>query len=121
MNRNTVELIEDIDTQRIIGHIEGKHEGPTLVFFGGIHGNEHSGVKALERVLYKLQGMKDELHVNVYGIRGNIPALAKERRFLENDLNRIWTNGGIESINSKASAEKTSEENELQEIHHIIS
>ena len=121
MNRNAVELIEEIDTQRIIGHIEGSSEGPTLVFFGGIHGNEPSGVKALERVLYQLQSMKEELRGNVFGIRGNIPALAKERRFLENDLNRIWTNGGFESINSKTNAERTSEEKELLEIHRILS
>ena len=121
MNRTPVEIIEEIDTTRIIGHIQGSHEGPTLVFFGGIHGNEHSGVKALERVLYQLQSMKQELRGDVYGIRGNIPALAKERRFLENDLNRIWTNGGISSINSKTNSERTSEEKELLEIHHIIS
>ena len=47
MTRNPVELIEDLDTIRIIGHIKGRQPGPTLVFFGGIHGNEPSGIFAL--------------------------------------------------------------------------
>ena len=121
MTQNPIELIKDINTIRIIGHIRGKLEGPTLIFFGGIHGNEHSGVKALERVLYILDGIKEQLRGNVIGIRGNIPALARERRFLENDLNRIWTRQGIEVIREKQASELTSEEEELLEIHSIIS
>ncbi len=121
MTQNPIELIEDLNTIRIIGHIRGRHKGPTLVFFGGIHGNEPSGVKALERVLYKLNGLKDQLCGNVIGIRGNIPALARERRFLENDLNRIWTSQGIQTIKHKQISERTSEEEELVEIHRIVS
>ena len=121
MTQNPFELIEDLDTIRIIGHIKGKTKGPTLVFFGGIHGNEPSGVIALEEVLAKLNNHKDQIKGNIYGIRGNIPALAKERRFLENDLNRIWTRQGIEEIKVKTSSERSSEENELVKIYTLIS
>lgn len=121
MTRSPVKLIEEINSIRIIGHIQGRHKGPTLIFFGGIHGNEHSGVKALDSVLSHLHAMKEDLRGNIYGIRGNIPALAKQRRFLESDLNRIWTSSGIASINSKNGSERTSEEVELVEIHYIIS
>ena len=121
MTQNPFELIEDVDTIRIIGHIKGKDEGPTLVFFGGIHGNEPSGVIALEEVLNRLNNHRDQLRGNIYGIRGNIPALAKERRFLENDLNRIWTRQGIEAIKVKNPTERTSEEVELVKIYQIIS
>ena len=121
MTQNPLELIEDLNTIRIIGHIKGKLEGPTLVFFGGIHGNEPSGVKALEKVFYKLGGLKDRLCGNIIGIRGNIPALARERRFLENDLNRIWTRRGIQAIKEKQVSERTTEEEELVEIHRIVS
>ncbi|MGI9548311.1 MAG: succinylglutamate desuccinylase/aspartoacylase family protein [Flavobacteriaceae bacterium] len=121
MTQNPAELIEEIDTTRIIGHIRGDQKGPTLVFFGGIHGNEPSGVKALERVFARLELKKEKVKGNIFGIRGNIPALAKECRFLENDLNRIWTHRGIQAINSKGLSERTSEEEELVEIHRIIS
>ena len=121
MTQNPFEIIEDVDTVRVIGHIKGKDKGPTLIFFGGIHGNEPSGVIALEEVLGRLKSHKDQLKGNVYGIRGNIPALAKERRFLEDDLNRIWTRQGIDTIKAKNPAERSSEENELVKIYQIIS
>ena len=120
MTRNPVELTEELDTIRIIGHVSGKKEGPTLIFFGGIHGNEPSGVIALEEVFNKLNSLKDQLSGNVFAIRGNIPALAQERRFLENDLNRIWTIKGIENIRSKELSERTIEETQLMEIHGIL-
>lgn len=121
MTQNPADIIEEVDTIRIIGHIKGDIEGPTLVFFGGIHGNEPSGVQALEKVFSRLGSMQDQLKGNIIGIRGNIPALAKERRFLENDLNRIWTQRGIDAINEKENTERTTEETELVELHHIIS
>ena len=120
MTRNPVELIEELDTIRIIGHVSGKEKGPTLIFFGGIHGNEPSGVIALEEVFNKLNILKDHIKGNVFAIRGNIPALAQERRFLENDLNRIWTSRGIETIKSKEISERTIEETQLMEIHGIL-
>ena len=43
-----------VETKRIIGHIKGDLPGPTLIFFGGIHGNEQSGVTALEHVFKEL-------------------------------------------------------------------
>ncbi len=121
MTQNPAETIEELDTIRIIGQIKGHQEGPTLVFFGGIHGNEPSGVQALEKVFSRLEPMQEQLKGNVIGIRGNIPALAKQRRFLENDLNRIWTQQGIDEINKKDNGERTVEEVELIELHRLIS
>ena len=121
MTQNPVEALEELDTIRIIGHLKGREEGPTLVFFGGIHGNEPSGVQALEKVFSELGPFQDQLRGNIIGIRGNIPALAKQRRFLENDLNRIWTQQGIDAICKKENTERTVEETELVELHRLIS
>ncbi|MEN8798640.1 MAG: succinylglutamate desuccinylase/aspartoacylase family protein [Flavobacteriaceae bacterium] len=121
MTQNPPDIIEELETIRIIGHIKGEKKGPTLVFFGGIHGNEPSGVQALEKVFSRLGSMQEELKGNIIGIRGNIPALAKERRFLENDLNRIWTQRGIDAINEKETTARTTEEAELVELHRILS
>jgi predicted deacylase len=79
--------------ERIIGSIYGQQEGPTLVFFGGIHGNEPAGANALELVFRRLQGSHSKLNGNLYGIRGNLQALVQGRRFLDKDLNRIWDPG----------------------------
>ena len=54
MNKFQTRSIEKLKTERIIGHISGKETGPTLVFFGGIHGNEPSGVEALDHVFAQL-------------------------------------------------------------------
>ena len=40
---------------RIIGKLEGKLPGPTIVFFAGIHGNENSGIFALKEVLSNIK------------------------------------------------------------------
>ena len=43
-------LDSSIKVDRILGKIEGAKPGPTVVFFGGIHGNETSGICALKNV-----------------------------------------------------------------------
>lgn len=59
-------LQESISVERIIKKIKGAQEGPTMVFFGGIHGNESAGVFALEKVLKTI----DQTNVKgtIYGI-----------------------------------------------------
>ncbi|MEM9142965.1 MAG: succinylglutamate desuccinylase/aspartoacylase family protein [Bacteroidota bacterium] len=106
--------------ERIIGDIRGKDKGPTLLFFGGIHGNEHAGVKALEHVFHKLEKRAFKVRGNAMGIRGNLPALLREKRFIGNDLNRMWTDSQINAILDKTSRERTIEEGELSELLQII-
>lgn len=120
MTQNPLRIIEKLDSIRLIGHMKGENTGPTLVFFGGIHGNEHSGVKALEEVFSVLVNRRGSLKGSIYGIRGNIPALAMERRFVDKDLNRIWTRENIEAIRSKEFDKRHSEEAELLEIYEIL-
>lgn len=40
--------------QRKIGAVRGREKGPTLICVGGIHGNEPTGVEALERLRFCL-------------------------------------------------------------------
>ena len=55
MDQIQTKPIEKLKTERIIGQISGKEKGPTVVLFGGIHGNEPSGVEALEQVFRQLK------------------------------------------------------------------
>ena len=110
-----------VETKRIIGHIKGDLPGPTLIFFGGIHGNEQSGVTALERVFKELGMGSFSCKGSAYGIRGNIPALLKGKRFVEKDLNRIWTHSRIKNINKKTSKQLSVEDKELVAIYELIS
>ena len=44
-----------INNPHLIGHIKGKHSFPTIIAFGGIHGNEPAGVIALQRVIDRIK------------------------------------------------------------------
>lgn len=105
---------------RFTGKVVGEQKGPTLVFFGGIHGNEPAGVRALESLFEKLNEDSLRIHGTLIGIRGNIPALLQKRRFLDQDLNRLWTEEKIVEIKKKPTSDLKVEEIELLEIERII-
>ena len=116
----TPQPLIDVKTKRFIGHIRGKHPGPTLIFFAGIHGNERSGVTALENVFKELEEKPFDYKGSIYGIKGNLPALLKGKRYLEKDLNRIWTKSKINRIKSGKKSDLLVEEKELLEIHSLL-
>ncbi len=111
-------LDETIRVGRIIDKIEGDPNGPTLVFFAGIHGNEPAGVFALKQVLRTLRIQETPVHGQVYAIAGNLPALQKGVRFEKEDLNRIWFPQRIQKIQGKEHVKD--EEKELSEIHELL-
>lgn len=115
-----------LKADRVIGSISTGKPGPTVVFFGGIHGNEPAGVLALEEVLGTLESGRVSLERGtVIGIRGNLPALARKERFLEDDLNRLWGRKRLEKALEKPEASRSSEERELavlyKGVHEILS
>ncbi len=101
---------------RIIGKIQGELSGPTIVFFAGIHGNESSGVHALVDVFKDLK--EDHIKGTVYGISGNLNALEANQRYIEEDLNRIWTKERINAIQTKTNL--NTEEKEQKELLDIL-
>lgn len=93
---------EEITVNRIIANVKGKNESPTVVFFGGIHGNEKAGVIALNNVTKKINNNLIPLNGNFYAISGNLNALKKGVRYDTVDLNRVWTEGNIKHIKTSA-------------------
>lgn len=81
---------------RIINKLGGKTKGITVVIFAGIHGNENSGIFAIQDVFKTIEKLK--LNGTVYGISGNLKALEANRRFIDEDLNRIWTFENLERL-----------------------
>lgn len=120
MHRSLEEPFSISKTTRYIGSIEGKEKGPTLIFFGGIHGNEPAGVNALEQVFLQLSDSEVDIKGSIYGIRGNIPALLEKKRFLDQDLNRLWSSSRITAIEKKDRSNLNAEELELLEIKETI-
>lgn len=99
---------------RIIGDVGNEKKGPVAIFFGGIHGNEPAGVMALEKMMAELAEKEPELKGRVIAIRGNIPALLAQKRFIDEDLNRLWTKEAIMRIRIKPVL--VEEEREMLEI-----
>ncbi|WP_111683235.1 succinylglutamate desuccinylase/aspartoacylase family protein [Winogradskyella tangerina] len=87
------------ESDRVFHHIRGKKPGATIVFFAGIHGNEFAGVDALNSVLSNL----DEANISgeIIGVYGNIQALKENRRFIEKDLNRLWTTNQLQELKNE--------------------
>nr|WP_298995092.1 succinylglutamate desuccinylase/aspartoacylase family protein [uncultured Allomuricauda sp.] len=107
------------NVHRVIGHLKGAKDGPTVVFFGGIHGNEPAGVIALRQVFEKLQGSKESLSGEFIGVTGNLKALKEGVRFIDEDLNRIWLPNQL-GAQKETSRTLNAEEEEMVELHSLI-
>lgn len=85
-----------VQISRVIAEIKGRPDGPNLVFIGGMHGNEPTGVLALKHVMRHVERLQPMLRGNVYALAGNLTALERGERFIENDLNRVWHADNVE-------------------------
>ena len=113
-------LDQSIEVDRIIGHIRGEQPGPTLIFLGGMHGNESSGVFALRKVIDDLEERNISISGSIYAISGNLQALAKGKRFQNQDLNRMWTKENIELLANGDFKIDNNDCAELKELYQLI-
>ncbi|WP_282134914.1 succinylglutamate desuccinylase/aspartoacylase domain-containing protein [Seonamhaeicola maritimus] len=93
-------LNKTIQVERHIGKVVGDNSGPTFVIFAGIHGNETAGVFAVEEVLKHIN--PKAVNGTIYAIAGNLKALKAQQRFIDADLNRLWTPQNIDTIKGKS-------------------
>lgn len=98
--------------------------GPTLVAVGGIHGNEPSGVEAIERVKARLEHARPAFRGRFVGLAGNLPALAQRVRFIDEDLNRIFSPERVAALGTDPADEDarspSSERRQQRELlHHL--
>lgn len=100
---------------RIIGKYEGNEPGPLLLVTAGVHGNEPSGVKALENIFAELEKAKPHMEGVLLGIRGNSKALEENKRFLDEDLNRTWKKDNLEKAEPSSHEQK-----EMREIIRVL-
>lgn len=84
----------------VIARIRGSEPGPTLIIVGSIHGNEPAGTRAALRVRGQLEALKPHLRGEVILLTGNRRALERNVRYLDTDLNRLWTTANIQTIKS---------------------
>ncbi|MBX2811670.1 MAG: succinylglutamate desuccinylase/aspartoacylase family protein [Myxococcales bacterium] len=108
---------EDKTISRVLGHYKGQSLGPTVVLIGGVHGNEPAGVQAINSVFQKLP---QTLCGEVWGVAGNLQALAQNRRYLKRDLNRHWTPDELEPLCRSDPEKLDSEVKEQWELLHLF-
>lgn len=107
--------------QRIIGAIRGTTPGPTMVIVAAQHGNEPSGVHAARRVIEHINETDAQVRGEILCITGNLRALNEGKRFIKQDLNRMWTPEQIERVTSVEEGELEYEEAEQRALHdHLI-
>ncbi len=107
--------------EHIIGEFIGDESRRSLVVFGGIHGNEQSGVVAMRRMQSRLKELESRLKGRVYLVAGNTRALQKNVRFIDADLNRHWTDEAVKrNIGGTGSLADCVEDMEQREILEIL-
>lgn len=104
---------------RILGNYHSGEKGKTIVFMCGIHGNELSGKKALKKIFSYLENNKIDIRGNIIGVQGNLKAIEKKERYIDIDLNRIWTKKIIDKV-KKGKIKDVYEYKELIKIHDIM-
>lgn len=114
VHKNTHEVIE-----RCLGNL-GDDTGPTLVFTAGIHGNEPSGVLALQDAIGLLRAHNVKLQGQIIALAGNLKALKEGIRYENEDLNRVWTGARIEDLRISPEEDWNNEEREMHELHGYI-
>lgn len=103
-----------IATDRVIGSYSSDQSGPLVLAVGGIHGNEPSGILGIQSVFEKLLQHRPALRGRFVGIAGNLPALAKHTRFIDEDLNRCFCRDRVAEV--QAESRQSAEEEELRSL-----
>lgn len=111
--------------EHLLGAFHGDKSGPVLILMAGLHGNESAGITATLQLLDLLCQQKDAIadftfSGNCYGIAGNIAALKRGIRFVDEDLNRLWTPEHVHMIRQMDLAQRNTEEKALLSILDIF-
>jgi hypothetical protein len=113
-------LDESIEVDRIIGQVISEERGPCMIFTGGIHGNEPSGIFALQQVLTEIKEKNIPVKGSIHAISGNLWALQRGERFHEKDLNRLWIGPRMRQLENDKFDPVNEDEREQKEIYKVL-
>lgn len=100
--------------ERLIASITKDPELPTLIYFCCMHGNEKAGYLALKSFFENLSQKESHINANIHAVFGNQEAYLQSVRFIDKDLNRLWTKSHFDAV---AQNENISEYYELRDIY----
>jgi uncharacterized protein len=85
-----MDISKDLTARNAV-RITGKAEGPRVVMFSGVHGDEVSGIHALEKLFFDLfAGSRTLERGSLTLVRANELAMAHERRYVKYNVNRMF-------------------------------
>lgn len=83
---------------RVFGDYGNASDGPLLAVVGALHGNETSGLTAAKRVFDRLKERQIELRGRFVALVGNLAALHRGTRYVNLDLNRLWSADRVRAL-----------------------
>ena len=104
------------NNDRIVGEYASGRSGPLLLMVCGIHGNEPASVAAAQRVFDSLHRQQPELSGRMVAFAGNLKALERNQRFINRDLNRMWSPEDLARLRSQDAAQDSVEESEQRAL-----
>jgi succinylglutamate desuccinylase len=88
-----MDIARDRSVEGVV-RITANGDGARVVFFSGIHGNEVSGVHAIEKLLFDFfAGSRVLNRGSLTLVRANDQALAAEQRYIKLNMNRLFRDG----------------------------
>lgn len=106
--------------KHVIGTFVGQGGGPSLICAAGIHGNEPAGVEALKRVLETLRKEPRTFSGKLVALLGNTEAFSQGRRYVKQDLNRMWEKDRIAWLMARKLEELEHEDREQLELLGVL-
>ena len=107
-------------SDRLIGSYTKGKAGNLILLFGGMHGNEISGVKAIRQVFERLNQHQPSFRGSVVGIAGNLGALASGQRYVQKDLNRLFDRSRLRALATGEVEHPIPEELEALELAQMV-
>lgn len=110
---------------RIITKYIGTKPGPLLIVFGGMHGNEPAGIRAIEMMgkMLEVEPITNpdfEYAGSFLGLIGNLQAHRENKRFVNTDLNRSFTKENLIVVNASEESELKHELLEIKQILKVV-
>lgn len=106
--------------ERLIGSYTTGAPGPLFIVVGGLHGNEPSGVLASRRVIAELESRRIPFRGKLVCFGGNLAALTRGARYVDRDLNRVWTDERLARLGEDVVLGEDSEAGEQRELLECI-